>query len=80
MNAFHLAPSTPFEPLVEQYYCHMPIAVRSLMRFLGISPIDDASITSYLLFEPKYINHLIDMGYQDAQNRRSDLTAFLSDE
>lgn len=80
VNAFHLAPSTPFEPLVEQYYCHMPIAVRSLMRFLGISPIDDASITSYLLFEPKYINHLIDMGYQDAQNRRSDLTTFFSDE
>lgn len=80
VDAFHLSPSMPFEPLVEQYYCHMPVAVRSLMRLLGISPIDDASITSYLLFEPKYINHLIDMGYQDAHNRRSDLTSFLTDE
>ncbi|WP_274166066.1 patatin-like phospholipase family protein [Enterovibrio gelatinilyticus] len=79
VDAFHLSPSSPFEPLVERYYCHMPIAVRSLMRFLGISPSEDAAITSYLLFEPKYINHLIDMGYQDAQNRRSDLQNFLSD-
>ncbi|KXF81047.1 patatin-like phospholipase family protein [Enterovibrio coralii] len=77
VDAFQLSPSSPFEPLVERYYCHMPIAVRSLMRFLGISPIDDAAITSYLLFEPKYINHLIDMGYQDAQNLRSDLIGFL---
>ncbi|TKF28872.1 patatin-like phospholipase family protein [Enterovibrio norvegicus] len=78
VSAFHLSPSSPFEPLVEKYYSHMPIAVRGLMRLLGISPVEDAAITSYLLFEPKYINHLIDMGYQDAQNRRSDLTAFLS--
>ncbi|MDD1783741.1 patatin-like phospholipase family protein [Enterovibrio sp. ZSDZ35] len=77
VDAFQLSPSSPFEPLVERYYCHMPIAVRSLMRILGISPIDDAAITSYLLFEPKYINHLIDMGYQDAQNLRSDLIGFL---
>ncbi|NGN99790.1 patatin-like phospholipase family protein [Grimontia sp. S25] len=80
VDAFHLSPSEPFEPLVERYYCHMPTAVRGLMRVLGISPVEDAAITSYLLFEPKYINHLIDMGYQDAQNRRSDLAAFLSDE
>ncbi|OEE68274.1 Patatin [Enterovibrio norvegicus FF-33] len=80
VDALHLSPSSPFEPLVERYYCHMPLAVRSLMRILGISPSEDAAITSYLLFEPKYINHLIDMGYQDAQNRRSDLVSFLSSE
>lgn len=77
VETLHLRPSSPFEPLVEKYYCDMPVAVRALMRFLGISASEDASITSYLLFEPKYINHLIDMGYQDAQNQRSDIWPLL---
>lgn len=77
VNAFHLSPSTPFEGLVEKYYCHMPIAARCLMKLLGISPLEDAVITSYLLFEPTYINALIEMGFQDAQDTQSTLMAFL---
>lgn len=80
IDTFHLSPSVSFGSLVEKYYCHMPIAIRSLMRLLGISPIDDAAITSYLLFEPKYINKLIDIGYQDAQDEKARLLAFLSQE
>lgn len=80
VNAFHLSPSIPFEPLVEKYYCHMPIAARCLMKLLGISPLEDAVITSYLLFEPKYVNALIEMGYQDAQDSQKRLMAFLEDE
>lgn len=77
VEAFHLSPSTPFEPLVEKFYSEMPIAVRCLMKLLGISPVEDAVISTYLLFEPKYINQLIEMGYQDAQYFRSDLLDFI---
>ncbi|EEY71629.1 hypothetical protein VHA_003490 [Grimontia hollisae CIP 101886] len=80
VDAFHLSPSEPFEPLVERHYCDMPIAVRGLMRILGISPVEDTAMTSYLLFESKYINQLIDMGYKDTQDRRTDLAAFLAGE
>ena len=77
VNAFHLSPSLSFEPLVEKYYSSMPIAVRSFMKLIGISPLEDAVITSYLLFEPDYINMLIKTGYQDAQDNKTPLTLFL---
>lgn len=80
VEAFHLSPSISFEPLVEKYYGDMPIAVRFLMKLLGISPVEDAVISSYLLFEPRYLNTLIKMGYQDAQQFRPDLIQFLQND
>ncbi|MFC1507644.1 patatin-like phospholipase family protein [Pseudomonadota bacterium] len=73
----HLSPSQSFELLAQKYYCHMPPMTRALMRLAGISPRDDAAITSYILFEPDYIHALIDMGYQDALEQETILRNFL---
>lgn len=73
----HLFPSQSFEPLAQEYYCHLPPMTRALMRFIGISPRDDAAITSYILFEPAYINALIELGYRDAQEQETILRNFL---
>ncbi|WP_235869539.1 patatin-like phospholipase family protein [Veronia nyctiphanis] len=79
VEPFYLAPSMPFEPIAQECYAKMPLATRGLMRILGLSPVNDATITSYLLFEQEYIRQLIDMGYKDAQNRQSELMCFLFD-
>ncbi|MFD2179241.1 patatin-like phospholipase family protein [Veronia pacifica] len=79
VDALYMSPSKSFDPLVKSSYTKMPIATRGLMRILGLSPQNDATLTSYLLFEQQYISELIDMGYQDAQNRRSELMSFLFD-
>ncbi|ELR63613.1 Patatin [Photobacterium marinum] len=73
----HLSPSQSFEPLARKYYCHMPPMTRTLMRLIGISPRDDAAITSYILFEPAYIHALIELGYQDALEKEAILRNFL---
>lgn len=77
VDTLHLYPSQSFEPLAQAFYHHMPLAARSLMRLLGISPKDDAALTSYILFEPNYIHALINLGYLDAQERESELRSFL---
>ncbi|MCG7498632.1 patatin-like phospholipase family protein [Vibrio sp. Of7-15] len=77
IDVFQLSPSKPFEPLAKKYYLQMPVQVRLLMKLLGISPKEDASITSYLLFEPDYIQALIQLGYQDALNKKRKIQKFL---
>ena len=77
VDYIHLSPSQSFELLAQKYYCHMPPMTRALMRLAGISPRDDAAITSYILFEPDYIHALIDMGYQDALEQETILRNFL---
>ncbi|QUJ66885.1 patatin-like phospholipase family protein [Photobacterium sp. GJ3] len=77
VDTLHLYPSQSFEPLAQAFYHHMPLAARGLMRMLGISPKDDAALTSYILFEPNYIHALINLGYIDALERESELRSFL---
>ncbi|KDM90147.1 patatin-like phospholipase family protein [Photobacterium galatheae] len=77
VETLHLFPSQSFEPLAQAFYHHMPLATRSLMRLLGISPKDDSALTSYILFEPNYIHALIHLGYVDAQEREGELRSFL---
>ncbi|MGF1726013.1 patatin-like phospholipase family protein [Photobacterium nomapromontoriensis] len=74
----HLSPSQSFEPLAQRYYNHLPPMTRALMRLTGISPKDDSSITSYILFEPAYIQALIQMGYEDTQEKEVILRKFLN--
>ncbi|PSW12635.1 Patatin [Photobacterium sanctipauli] len=73
----HLSPSRSFEPLAQRFYCHLPPMTRALMQLAGISPKDDAAITSYILFEPAYIQSLITMGYEDTKEKESILRNFL---
>ena len=73
----HLFPSQSFEPLARKYYCHMPPMTRALMHLTGLSPKDDAAISSYILFEPAYINALIELGYHDALEQETILRNFL---
>ncbi|WP_413110908.1 patatin-like phospholipase family protein [Thaumasiovibrio sp. DFM-14] len=78
IDALHLSPTRPFDTLARQYYCHMPLAARLLLQAIGISPKKDAAITSYILFEPNYIQALIQRGVEDTLERETEIRLFLS--
>lgn len=79
IDVLHLRPSEPFEPLAKRFYPHMPTALRCLLKLLGINASQDATLASYLLFEPAYLRQLIDIGYRDAHNHQSDILSLLTD-
>lgn len=66
-----IARATRFDP---------PRAFRVLGRTLGSGGKAAADFLSYFMFEPAYIDRLIEIGYSDAQYHRARIHAFLSGE
>ena len=47
-----------------------------ILRLLEAGPGQGATLLSYFLFEPTYIQKLIDLGYHDAKTKHDELVAF----
>lgn len=54
------------------------MAVKALLRLIGINQQSDSSIVSYLLFEQSYCSALINLGYQDAMCQIDEIKAFFN--
>ncbi|MEO0813262.1 MAG: hypothetical protein AAFY60_10400, partial [Myxococcota bacterium] len=50
-----------------------------LSRFGQLAALNDNDVMSYLLFDGRFAEALIEMGYQDAAARRDELLAFFTD-
>jgi NTE family protein len=48
-----------------------------LLRLIGVRHRSGGTLVSYLLSEKKFCRALIDLGYQDALKRRTEITDFL---
>lgn len=72
-----VTPSQPLEKIAEQHVASLPWTIRLLLRAAGVMRKSGATLVSYLLFERHYCRALIDLGYQDAMQRRDEITAFL---
>lgn len=77
VDSFLLNPSVNFNEIASQHFLHLPMAVRTLLRLIGITQHSESSLTSYLLFEKSYTKRLIEIGYQDAMQRMPELLDFL---
>lgn len=58
----------------------MSVRLPRLIRYLlkGLGPLDDASeIISYLLFDPQFCTHLIEMGHRDGLQKEREIRQFL---
>lgn len=75
VETFYLFPSKDIGKLAAQYHRNLPLSLRFLLRPLGASQ-DSGDLISYLLFERKFCSKLIDLGYQDAMNRKSEIYKF----
>ena len=72
-----VSPTQPLEKIAERYTAELPWTIRLLLRLIGVRHRSGGTLVSYLLSEKKFCRALIDLGYQDALNRRAEITDFL---
>ncbi len=71
-----IKPSQDLSLIAAQHFHKMPLAVRTLLRLIGINQQSDSSIVSYLLFEQAYCSALINLGYQDGMTKQDEIRRF----
>jgi NTE family protein len=72
-----ITPSEALDAIALKHIRSLPPAVRFLLRSLGAMRRGGANLASYLLFEEGYCRELIQLGYNDALDRRDEIEAFL---
>jgi NTE family protein len=77
VDAMLISPSIDIGQLALLHAGRLPRVIRYMLKAMG--KIEDASeITSYLLFEPKFCQTLIDVGYEDSLLVEEQILKFLS--
>jgi NTE family protein len=77
IDPFIINPSHDLASIAEQYSHKMPGAVRYLLEGLGNSKAQSSDLMSYLLFDSAYTRELINVGYNDANERIAEIEDFL---
>ena len=75
-----IAPSRRLDELAGEHQASLPASMRALMKALGASgqgkKSSGAALLSYLLFEPSFVNELINLGMSDTLAMRRRCSAF----
>ncbi len=77
LKTFLVTPSVDLSELAEQHQREMPYLIQYFVSGLGRDAASCSDLMSYLLFTPKYTNDLIDIGYNDADERIDEIEDFL---
>ncbi|MDR3416856.1 MAG: patatin-like phospholipase family protein [Nevskia sp.] len=72
-----VSPSEDLALIARSLEHRIPLAIRCLMDALGTPDAQSADLTSYLLFDTKFTQALIDIGYRDADRRIDEIEHFL---
>ena len=79
VDFLQLRPSVDLGRLAHDYEEEIPSAFRFLTTGLGTRETESPDWLSVLLFEPSYIDRLLDIGYHDARRQHDRIEAFLED-
>lgn len=69
-------PNEPLEKMAHQHVRDLPATIRFLMRSIGATRKGGATLASYMLFDYRYCNALIEVGYNDLMARREEIQIF----
>ncbi|NMG30133.1 patatin-like phospholipase family protein [Aromatoleum evansii] len=72
-----ISPSQRLDAIAGRHRESLPLALRTVLRGIGAMRRDGSTLLSYLLFEPPFTQALIELGYKDTMDRRSEVAAFL---
>ena len=72
-----ITPSVTLSDVAEQHQKDMPSLIRYFVSSLGRDSSSCSDLMSYLLFTPNYTRELIEIGYQDADERIDEIEDFL---
>ena len=75
-----LRPSADLGRMAGEFEAELPRAFRFLMRGLGTKETRSPDFLSLILFQPDFLQALIEMGERDAEARADEIDAFLSPE
>lgn len=74
-----LQPSESLDALAQAHVHELPAAVHRVLEGLGALKGSGAALSSYLLFEPGFLNALMDLGARDVNQRKDEMLAFFAD-
>jgi NTE family protein len=77
VEAMIISPSEDLRRIAARHTADLPRSLRTLMRTMGAYNANGTQLMSYLMFESSYTRELIQLGYNDAMARRSDLVPFV---
>jgi len=78
IESFLINPSHDFNAIALKYFHRLPISIKLLLRAAGITRDSESSIISYLLFEKDFCKELIQLGFEDAMEKETQIRDFLS--
>lgn len=78
IDSLVLNPSENFNKIAANYFNDLPFSIRLLLRTIGIKQDSRSSLPSYLLFERKYCQDLIKLGFDDTMEKETEIRTFLS--
>ncbi|MCK9237828.1 MAG: patatin-like phospholipase family protein, partial [Thiopseudomonas sp.] len=73
-----ITPSKVIDEIAVRHRNQLPSSLRVFLKGSGATRAAGGGVLSYLLFERDYCNELIELGYQDAMSKKTQLVSFLS--
>jgi NTE family protein len=73
-----IVPSEDVRNIAHRHHQELPMALRALLRGIGGKRPRENRLISYLLFEQNFTREMIDLGYRDAMNVKTELLDFVS--